>query len=115
MNYAVHIQRIQWNRDSCSVLNFQETMNKIFDGIDDDIIVSILILRRGCFAGLMVGYNNTALFSLFLLRAGSVRIQDTIVYFGALVELISPAWIKSPWKLAAAILSWSSTLPIEER
>ena len=33
--------RIQWNRDSGSVSNFQESMIKIFGGIDDDIIVSI--------------------------------------------------------------------------
>ena len=34
-------RRIQWNRDSCSVFNFQETMIKIFGGIDDDIILLI--------------------------------------------------------------------------
>ena len=41
-------RRIQWNRDSCSVFNFQETMIKIFGGIDDDIIVSILNFETRC-------------------------------------------------------------------
>ena len=46
----------------------------------------------GCFAGLMVGSDDTALLSLFLLRIGFVRIPDTIVCLGALVWLFSPAW-----------------------
>ena len=41
-------RRIQWIRDSCSVVNFQETMIKIFGGIDDDIIVSTLNFETRC-------------------------------------------------------------------
>ena len=40
----------------------------------------------------MVGSEDTALLSLFLLRIGSVRIQDTIVCLGALVSLFSSTW-----------------------
>jgi hypothetical protein len=46
----------------------------------------------GCLAGLMVGSDDTALLSLFLLRIGFVRIPDTIVCLGTLVWLFSPAW-----------------------
>ena len=41
-------RRIQWIRDSCSVFNFQETKIKIFGGIDEDIIVSILNFETRC-------------------------------------------------------------------
>jgi len=40
----------------------------------------------------MVGFDETALLLLFLLRIGFVRIPGMIVCFGALVWLFSPAW-----------------------
>ena len=41
-------RRIQWIRNRCSVHNFQETMIKIFGGMYDDIIVSILNFETRC-------------------------------------------------------------------
>ena len=40
----------------------------------------------------MVGSDDAALLSLFLLRIGFVRIPDTIICLGALVWLFFPAW-----------------------
>ena len=96
-------------------------MIKIFGGIDDDINVSILNFETRCsistFAGLMVGSDNAALISLFLLRIGFVRIQGTIICLGHLFGCsLRPGMLSnSPWKLAASILSWSLTLPIKQR
>ncbi len=53
----------------------------------DDIFVSIFNFETRCSisATSLVGYDDTDLLSLFLLRIGFVGIPDTIVCLGALV------------------------------
>ena len=58
--------------------------------------------QNSCFSDSMVGLNSAVLLLRFLLKIRSIRILDTIVCSGTLLEMP----LNSPCKLASSVLLW---------